>query len=132
VGVQRTARFAAASSLLVLVSGCGSGSGSRCGDVPSVNVEVQAVSAIPLGPSAPRIEGAEACVVSPVDCGCSTTNGDGFASLDAPANSEVTFVITKMGRYSNVAHRVIGDVDVSLASRMTDRNSRRRTWWATY
>jgi hypothetical protein len=107
-----------ASPVLAWASGCGS-SGPSPFDGGAVNLEIRAVAAIPLGPGAPPIADAEACLVGPVTGSCVNTDTQGFASLPVPANGEITVIVAKDGSLSNVAHRVTAEADVTLASRMT-------------
>ncbi|MFW5921349.1 MAG: carboxypeptidase-like regulatory domain-containing protein [Polyangiales bacterium] len=107
--------------LFVALTASGCGGEGRCFDREPVQLEIRAVSVLPFDDPDP-IEGAEVCLVEPVECGCATTKESGFARLDVPSESEILVTITKPMLMTNIVQRVAKDEDLSSDVRITRRS----------
>lgn len=102
-------------SCLVL-SACGDASVCPEGETVTMNVRVQTV--LPWADPRP-VSGAEVCLEGPTPCDCVLADDEGFATLQVPANSEVTVVMSADRTLPNIGQRITTDTDVALAARLT-------------
>ncbi len=86
------------------------GTGGTGGTAPTVTVEFTVIDFQPGEPNIP-FEGAEVCVLD--SSNCATSDVDGLATLEVPANSDTGFTVIAEGYTPTIAPQTTGDQDLT-------------------
>lgn len=86
------------------------GCGDDSNDAGTVTVALTVVEFEPLTTDTP-LEGAEVCVADTTNC--ATSDADGMASLEVPANAEIVFEVTATGYGATLTPQTTTDQDVA-------------------